>query len=470
MSLQSNPYVVFVIVAGLVSATGAIFAYQRRKVQGAIGLTLMMIALTVWMFAYAAELTVKELPTLLLFVKLKYIGIVATPPLFLIFALQFAMPGRFERRSIGLLAIVPAVILLLVWTNDLHGLIMYNTAPYFNGTFYSFTYESGVGFWVWAVYAYVLLLSGSAVIVWQASRTYAEQRTQAVLLISAIVITWLGNIIYLTGNSFIPFLDITPFTLIISSVLLVWNLFRGGLLDLLPIAGENILQSLENAVLVLDHKNRIVFANQAFEFYTKLDTTNVIGAKIDNAISNWPSLINLVKSESTAHHEIELKLDSEYSLYFDVRFSNIKNNKGELAGRTFVLEEITERKQSERRLTAESDEENPERSADSIIPPVLVYRQSDGKIIEVNRSFVVTTGFNRNEVTGQSLLQLGMWTAEERANFIRELRDKDGKLHNYNLTLQKRDKEEIKLNMSAHSAEVGDERYVIILGQPVEEK
>lgn len=463
MSFQSNPYIFSVIAAGFVSLAAAVGAYQRRKVPGASSLMLLMGGLTVWMFAYAFELAAADLASQILFVKLKYLGIVSIPPLFFIFAVNFSQPGRLAPRQAALFGIVPLVILMLAWTNDWHGLIFHNVKPTFNGTFFSFEYESGYGFWAWAVYAYLLLVAGSVVLIQHAIRTYAEHRTQAWLLMGAAGVTWLGNIIYLTGNSPVPYLDITPFALIITALLLTWNLYRAGLFEIIPIAGENILESLNDAVIVTDSQNRVVMVNHTFEYFTKLDHSSLVGLPVQDALKPWPELLELTASTSTRRREIEFRADKNYSLFFDVRVSPIRAREGETIGHAFVLNDITERKQAERRLLHEEDSSYANQT--DLIPVVFAYRQSDGRIVEANRTFIIKTGFNRGEVMGQSLLQLSLWTAEERATFIRELRDKGGKLDHYLLTLTNRQGQPLRLLVSAQSAELRAEKYIMIMGQ-----
>ncbi len=464
MELQNNPHVFSVLAAAMVSAAGAFGAYQRRKVAGAASLALLLTGLTVWMFAYALELSAAQLDAQLFFVKLKYLGIVSIPPLFFIFSIHYSQPGRLPARQAALLGLVPVITLLLAWTNDWHALIWRNATPVYNGTFFSFDYESGFGFWVWAVYAYLLLVAGSAVLVWYAIRTYADHRIQAWLLITATGITWLGNIIYVTGNSPVPYLDITPFTLILTALLLTWSIYRAGLFEMIPIAGENILESLNDAVIVIDRQKRIVLSNHTFEYFTKLSPASLTGRPIQDALKPWPELLELTLSEGVRRKEIELKLESSYSLFFDVRVSPIRNQDGETIGWAYILNDITERKQSERRLR--SEEENAESDTAEIIPLVFVYRQGDGKIVEANRTFIIKTGYNRGELMGQSLLQLSLWTAEERAAFIRELRDKGGKIDGYALTLSTRQGDPLRLQVSAQSAELRAEKYVMVMGQP----
>jgi PAS domain S-box-containing protein len=50
--------------------------------------------------------------------------------------------------------------------------------------------------------------------------------------------------------------------------------------------------------------------------------------------------------------------------------------------------------------------------------PLAITRQSDGVFLNVNDAFTAISGFTRDEAVGKSSIELGMWSAEERAEFL----------------------------------------------------
>src|SRR5262245_66677375 len=84
----------------------------------------MMLAVADWTLGYALELCSADLPLIILWAKVEYLGIVAGPLTAMLLALAYT--GRthwLTRRRIVALTIVPTITLALVWTNELHGLI-----------------------------------------------------------------------------------------------------------------------------------------------------------------------------------------------------------------------------------------------------------------------------------------------------------------------------------------------------------
>ena len=93
---------------------------------------------------------------------------------------------------------------------------------------------------------------------------------------------------------------------------------------------------------------------------------------------------------------------------------------------TFVAD-INARKAAEKRLsealeTLRASENRYRTVFQTSLDPVCITRLSDGKFLDVNRGFLETMGFARDEVIGHSTLELGIWAdAHERQNVVRVL-------------------------------------------------
>src|SRR6266849_2493648 len=124
MHWQFIPYVLPVVASAVVSAALALAAWHRRPAPGATSFCLLMLAVAQWALGYALELASPDLPITLFWDNISWLGAVSAPALWLAFALQYTGRARWlSGRNMLLLAIEPLITLLLVWTNDLHGLI-----------------------------------------------------------------------------------------------------------------------------------------------------------------------------------------------------------------------------------------------------------------------------------------------------------------------------------------------------------
>jgi PAS domain S-box-containing protein len=307
-----------------------------------------------------------------------------------------------------------------------------------------------------------LLLAGTVILIYQAVKARPEFRGQSSLLVFGVLINWAGNIIYLSGANPIPGLDWTPLGLILSGVIYSFGLFQFRLLDLVPVAGETVLESMDNVVIVLDEHGRVVFLNNAFEFYFHVNPKTLMGQGYSAAFEPWRELVHLCGQQNTVRSEIIVSVQGNL-LYFDTRMSNVRWRKRYSMGRVIVLDDVTVQKQAEARALqfheASAQEGGPKR-----IPMVLMYRVFDEVIIEVNRSLLLGLGYERMKLLGRTMIDARLWEPFHRAEFLRAL-NQERSLSEYPLTLKHYNGQSKHLKVSAQLVEVAGAAYVIILAE-----
>ena len=461
MQWQINPYFIPIILAGLISLMNMLVVAQRRRVAGSLPLLGMLLAISLWSFAYAFELASANQSAEVLWAKLEYIGIVSVPVLFLMFSFEYARYQKiFNRGLIYLVWAVPVIILMLVWTNESHGLIWSRIGQKDAGGYALLSLEHGVAFWIWTAYSYILLLVSSIILIRRAIASPPELKPQSWILVLGAGITWVGNIIYLSGLSPVPDLDITPITLIITMIAYSVGLFRFGILDIMPIAGETVLESLDDVVIVLDDTGRIAYINKAFEYYTGIDSKNYVGQLAAAALSAWPGLSKLGETQATSRGEVIMTIEGREPVYFDTRASTVRW-KSQPLGRVYVLEDNSERRRAENTAFGQGDENLMLSDA---IPMIFVLRLLDEKIVEINRSSILELGYERKDVVGRSFLQLGIWDAYQRSEFLKIFRS-EGFVKDLAISLVNVHKDKQAYLLSANKVDIHDESYIVMLVQ-----
>jgi len=266
MRWQVTPYSYLLLLAAVISAALVVYTWRRRGTPGAESLALLMAGLCIWTAGYALELSGADLPTKILWAKIEYVGIVTVPVTWLAFALQYTgREGWLTRRNLALLSALPLLTFLFAWTNEAHELVWSSTGLNEDGAFPALEVDHGAWFWVHLSYSYLLLLVGTILLISMLTRSPNLYRKQNLALLLAVSVPWVGNGVYVLGISPVPNLDLTPFAFLLSGMAIALSLFRFRLLDIVPVARENVIEGMADGTIVLDLQHRIVDMNPAAE-------------------------------------------------------------------------------------------------------------------------------------------------------------------------------------------------------------
>src|SRR5688572_16673220 len=155
-----------------------------------------------------------------------------------------------------------------------------------------------------------------------------------------------GNLVYVTGHS-IPGLDPTPLAFVASSLLFTWALFRHHLFELVPVAREMVVDSLSDAVIVLDTSRRVLDMNAAARELAPV-VRDWMGQPVDEVL---PFLQNhAIDLQPQASSTLTMTEESG-DVYYDVRVMPVYTRTRELKAWVLLLRDITE----QRRAAAEHD-------------------------------------------------------------------------------------------------------------------
>jgi len=237
MRFVITPYAVAEWCAALAAVSVGVSVWKWRSSPGGTVFFLMMVAAFVWAGGSGFEASVVGISGKLLFSTLAYVGTVSAPPLQLVFSLSYRRHGaRPAWWVICGLWLIPAATLALAATNGAHGLVWSRLVPEPGSTIV--LYEHGAWYWVSLVYDAILSLAATAVIGWTAFRAQGMYVAQAVVLLSALALPWIGVILYLTQANPFPGLELSPIAFILSAPLLLLGLRRYRLLDVVPVARD----------------------------------------------------------------------------------------------------------------------------------------------------------------------------------------------------------------------------------------
>lgn len=351
-----------------------------------------MIAAAVWSAFYALELAAVGLEAKVFWAKLQYFGICAIPLSVLAFGIRYT--GRnLKSGEWALLAVLPVVTLMLVFTNEWHGLIWSSTTLDPSGPF--LLLEHGSWFWVYWVYSYVLILTGLATILSVFVHSGRLYRLQSAILLLGLLMPWLSNSVYVLN--ILPIdgrLDLTPAAFTLTGVALAWGLFRFRLLDVVPVARHTIVEGMRDGVIVLDSRDRIVDLNPAANPLLICPASEAVGLEAEKAVSGWESL-----AEGPEERR-EMKL-GEPARDYELTLAKLEEGGKGKGGRVIMLHDITSRKQADRKLR--ESEERYRRLVE--LSPDAIVVHSEGKVEYINEAGAKAIGATEpGEILGKPVM------------------------------------------------------------------
>ncbi len=348
-----NPFSLILLISAASALWVGVTVYRRKGAPGAHMGAYLMLALAWWATAAAIGRANPTLAGKLFWAGFEYPGIVTAPLLWYLFTLRFSgRDGWLTRRNLALLCVVPVCMLLLVWTNPLHGWVWSQTSLVTVAGYPMLRVRYGPAGWINAAYAYTLLLLGSLTVLRAFRGSSQLYRWQVAVVLACVAAPWAANAFYMTGLG--PPVDLTPVGFTISGVGIAWALRRFQLLDLVPVARGVVIESLSDGVAVLDLTERIIDANPAFARLVGSDAPDLIGRHLAALLPDGGD--RLTRQDEAAAIEREIVLgDGAAQRVLEMRGSPLRDHHRRVVGRVVVLRDVTQRKRAETDLRAAKD-------------------------------------------------------------------------------------------------------------------
>lgn len=355
--MQLTPLIIPWLISAILTFSMGVYTIRRRKHVASIPFALMCFFAALWAGSYIFELGGITLPTKLWALKIGYIGVVGTPLSWAAFALSYSGYAKWlTRRNILLALIFPALTLFVIFTNEFHHWFFARTGLYIHPISGLITLYDPFGWWFWmhALYAYIFLLFGTYLLLheyWSKKDIYRSQIFANVL---AIFFPWISNGIILLGIFPLPF-DITAIAFSISISILGWSFLRYGFLDLLPVAHRAIVESISDAVIVLDTDLRIVDLNPAALELFRLNGKVVIGKSFESVFQPQIQIDQRALRQHGYHKQIAFESEGQPVKWFDLHINTLRDLSTQ-GGHIITLRNMTILKRNEEALASARDE------------------------------------------------------------------------------------------------------------------
>jgi len=338
----------------LATAVLAAFAWRRRGAHAVLPFGGLMTGFTLYSGAHLVGLLVVHPRWRLVWEHLQWTGSAVIPVCWLLFAMTYTGYGEMlTRRTVAALAVLPAVTVVLAWTNGYHGLMWTdNTIVVTSGLV---ILEQQLGAWglTFTILSYGMFGVGAFLIVrlvWLSDHLYSSQ---VVLLLVGLAVPLVANGLTVLEVTPIqdPPLDLTPYAFSVTGIAYGYALFRDRLFDVVPATHQPgrdaAIRDLQDGVVVVDVDRQVIYCNPAAGDLLGVEPRDVLGEPVRRLVGN-----------ATLDFDAEdalVKLERDGRVY-EVRTSPIRGGRDRLIGYTLLVQDVTARKRRKERLTRQRDE------------------------------------------------------------------------------------------------------------------
>lgn len=211
--------------------------------------------------------------------RLRYAGILTLPPLWA------GLAGHLSRIELArrvpwfplILAAPMAIPFGLLFSERWSGLFM-TTVPGEVDLY-------GPLWWVSLGYGYVLVLSGTGMLIWTALRDRRGGPALRRLAIGASALVPLAGNAWFVSTGLTAPVDPTPMLFGVSLLVLRSALFRGDLLDTLPVSQHALIEQLPVGVILTDRHGVVLDLNPAAEHRLGVSEAAAVGRSLDAVLS-----------------------------------------------------------------------------------------------------------------------------------------------------------------------------------------
>ncbi len=330
------------ILAGVTSISVAIILWKQQEKQSTRILFFLFVSLAFWTIGYAFEHMVPGLSGKTYSLKLEYIGICWITTIWLFFCIRYTnIWAPTTKQFLLLFSWVPIIFLGLVFTNEYHHLIWTKLNLITEYGIIAFNITYGIWFWIHIVYSYLLFLGGLIILIQYYFKTPRYLRKQVRLIIFAGLLPAVAVYLFLTDKNPYEFLDLNSLSFLLTGFILVYVIYNHRFLDIVPIARETTFDNMNDGIIVVNLKDRIVDINPAAEKILETSLNDIVGQVATDVLPDYYEWINNPKDDITPAKMLTIGEGTSKRIYA-LKLLPLSDSQGVLVGYTIVFHDNTE--------------------------------------------------------------------------------------------------------------------------------
>lgn len=326
-------------------------------------------------------------------VVLQYLGIVTVPVFWLIFASRYS--GRdhwFKTRNFILISIIPLTTLIMVITNQYHGLFYVSTAIAGHPLGFYHQFVPGVFYWIHNAYSYFISFIALTAIINMFFTVPADGKSRVLIVLLGSVLPLGFGLLYALNIRLGNNIDLTPLGFIMMALLAIVA-FKNRLLNHKPLVVNALYDNMPDAIFSTNDRDEIVSTNP--RAVTLMNENNITPDQMMRYFKSDAFVDDLV----TGSQILEICTENRS---FRIRKTDIFNNRKEKKGQIFVIVDITKEKEYRDALT--KSEEQYRLLFDNAQEGIVVVQHR--KLVFYNQVIMQLTGYNEKELGSTTIDEL----------------------------------------------------------------
>lgn len=342
-----NPHAVPLFITAAITLLLGILTIAREKgSRAASPLTVLILALFIWVFAYAWMYLAIDPEVAMDWGRLAHVGIIIIPAATYHFTVVVA--DRAEQFKLWLRAVWGITLLFIALC---FGTDWFLAAP----EVYPWSYHPRYG---WAGLAFVIFLALIWIIdvriFWQAyrrARPGSNNRRRAKYLGLFFTMGIFGGADFAPAFG-IPLLPLGYLGVVSLTALVAYVTWRYRLIDITPAyAAQKIIETINDGLVLLDTDGIVRLANQPACDMLGYDNKNILDTRLGEALGlKADTLQSLLDGKPLSHYETVYPRPDGANRHFGIAVSIMRDRDGTPATFVCVLRDITENKHAEEQI------------------------------------------------------------------------------------------------------------------------
>jgi signal transduction histidine kinase len=207
--------------------------------------------------------------------------------------------------------------------------------------------DYGIWFFLHTSYSYALFIIGTVLLIKNLIRQPAIYRKQSIIMGLGALIPFIGNLIY-TLNILPTIMDLSVLSFAITGMMFFWAMYKYKLFDLVPAAREKVIESMDEIIVVLDSKDRIIDINFAGK-KTLCHSTNIIGEQFLTAVGEYSVVFEKHMHSVRTSKKLSLVVEGSKK-YFNFKIHPLFDSKSNINGKFIIMHDISSLDESMKKL------------------------------------------------------------------------------------------------------------------------